>query len=726
LPAGAERTPEEVTPMRKWLALVVLALAALPAFAQQAALPPAPANPFFEEWTTAFGVPPFGQIREAHYLPAFKEGIARERKEIDAIVKDPQAPTFANTLEALDQAGEFLDRVRIVFYGQLSAETNDTLQGIAKEVAPMLSALNDDINLNEALFARVKTVWEKRDALGLEPEQRRLVEETYKDFVRGGANLDATGKERLRAINKELALLGLKFGENLLKQTNSYRLVIEKKEDLAGLPLGLVSAAADAAKGAKLESKWVFGLQAPSIWPFLQYADNRELRRQILTAYITRGDHGDTSDNKAIVSKIAALRAEKAQLLGYKTWADFVLDENMAKVPAKVYGLLDQLWTPALAVAHREAADIQAAIKTSGQEFKLEPWDWRYYSEKVKKARYDFNEEALRPYFKLANVLDGAFYVANRLYGITFTERFDIPKYHPDVRTFEVKDADGSHLGVFLCDYFPRPGKRGGAWSGRYRNQRFKDGKDVRPIVVNVGNFSRPTGDTPALLSLEEVETLFHELGHGLNALFSRVHYPGASRIPRDFVELPSQIMENWALEPEVLKVYAKHWRTGEVIPAELVAKVEKARKFGQGFASVEYLAASYLDMDWHTLSQPREESTTEFENASMAKIHMMPEIIVRYRSPYFSHIFGPGGGYSSGYYSYIWAEVLVADAFQAFAEKGIFDQATAKSFRTNILERPGTEDAMTIYVRFRGHEPSVEPLLVKRGLKEAPIPKVD
>jgi peptidyl-dipeptidase Dcp len=709
--------------MRKWSALIVLALAALPVFAQQAA-PAAAGNPFFEQWTTPFGVPPFGQIKEAHYLPAFKEGIARERKEVDAIVANSEAPTFTNTLEALDLSGEFLERVQIMFYGQLSAETNDTLQGIAKEVAPMLSALNDDINLNETLFARVKAVWEKRDALGLEPEQRRLVEETYKDFVRGGANLDASGKERLRAINSELSLLGLKFGDNVLKETNAFRLVIEKKEDLAGLPPGVVSAAADAAKSAKLEGKWVFGLQAPSIWPFLQYADNRELRRQILTAYITRGDHSDASDNKAILSKIAALRAEKAQLVGYKTWADFVLDRNMAKVPSKVYGLLDQLWTPALAVAHKEAADIQGAIKADGQEFKLEPWDWRYYSEKVKKARYDLDEEALRPYFKLANVLDGAFYVANRLYGITFTERFDIPKYHPDVRTFEVKDADGSHLGVFLCDYFPRPGKRGGAWSGRYRNQRFKDGKDIRPIVVNVGNFSRPTGDAPALLSLEEVETLFHEFGHGLNSLFSRLHYPGASRIPRDFVELPSQIMENWVLEPEVLKVYAKHWKTGETIPADLIAKVDRARKFNQGFETVEYLAASYLDMDWHTLSQPREESTTEFENASMAKIHMMPEIVVRYRSTYFNHIFGGGTGYSAGYYSYIWAEVLDADAFQAFKEKGIFDQATANSFRTNVLERGSLGDAMEMYRRFRGHDPSVEPLLVKRGLKEAPIPK--
>jgi peptidyl-dipeptidase Dcp len=710
--------------MRKWLAFVVLALTALPVFAQQAAAPPAPANPFFEEWTTPFGAPPFGQIKEPHYLPAFKEGITRERQEIDAIVKSGEAPTFENTVGALDRSGEFLDRVQTVFYGQLSAETNEILQGIAKDVAPMLSALNDDINLNETLFARVKAVWDKRDALGLSQEQKKLVDDRYKDFVRGGANLDAAGKERLRAINKELSLVGLKFGDNVLKETNAFKLVIDKKEDLAGLPPAAVSAAADAAKAAKLEGKWVFTLQAPSIWPFLQYADNRELRRQILAAYTTRGDHGDASDNKANLTRIAALRAERAKLLGFATWADFILDRNMAKTPARVYGLLNQLWTPALAVAAREASDLQAAIKASGGEFKLEPWDWRYYSEKVRKARYDFDESALRPYFKLDNVREGAFYVANKLYGITFTERTDIPKYHPEVRTFEVKDADGSHLGVFMTDYHPRPGKRGGAWSGRYRDQYFRDGKDIRPIVVNVCNFSRPAGEAPALLSLEEAETLFHEFGHGLNSLFSRVHYRGASRLPRDFVELPSQIMENWVLEQEVLKVYAKHWKTGEVIPADLVAKTENARKFGQGFASVEYLAASYLDMDWHTLRPGKEQDATAFENASMAKIHLMPEIVVRYRSPYFSHIFGPGGGYSSGYYSYIWAEVLVADAFQAFKEKGIFDQATARSFRSDVLEKAGTEDAMGAYVRFRGHEPSVEPLLVARGLKEAPAAK--
>jgi peptidyl-dipeptidase Dcp len=705
--------------MRKPIVLVLAALAALPLFAQVPA-PQEQPNPFSVEWTTPFGVPPFDLIRPAHFLPAFKEGIAKQRREVEAIVGNTAPPTFANTIEALENAGEDADRVQTVFYGLLSAETTPELQAIAKEVAPMLSAMNDDILLNGALFARVKAVWEKRAGTDLDADRRRLTEETYTQFVRGGAGLSAEGKKRLREINAELAVIGLKFGDNVLKETNAYRLVIEKKDDLAGLPPGVVSAAAEAARAAKLEGKWLFSLQAPSIWPFLQYADNRELRRQILTAYVTRADHGDASDNKAVIARITVLRTEKAKLLGYPTWADFVLDRNMAKAPDRVYALLNQLWTPALAVAHREAADLQAAIPADGEAFRLEPWDWRYYAEKVKKARYDFDEEALRPYFKLDNVRDGAFWVANRLYGITFTERTDIPRYHPEVRTFEVRDGDGSFLGVFMTDYHPRPGKRGGAWSGRYRDQRFKDGKDVRPIVVNVCNFSRPAGDTPALLSLEEVETLFHEFGHGLNSLLARNRYPTLGRVPRDFVELPSQIMENWVLEPQVLKVYAKHWKTGEVIPDDLIARVDRARKFNQGFATVEYLAASFLDMDWHTIIDVTPRDVTAFENASMARIHMMPEIVVRYRSPYFAHVFGPGGGYSSGYYSYIWAEVLVADAFQAFKEKGIFDRATAAAFRANILERGGVDDAMARYVRFRGHEPSVDPLLVKRGLKEA------
>jgi len=676
-------------------------------------------NPFFMEWGTPFKVPPFDKIKTEHFLPALREGIAQQRREVETIIKCQEPATFGNTIEALDACGEFLDKVDSVFGNLRSADTNDQLEQIAKEISPELTALQDDIFLSEELFGKVHKLWEQRDQLSLSAEQKKLLEETHKDFVRGGAKLGPEQKKRLRAINEELALLGLKFGQNLLKETNGYRLVIEKKEDLAGLPEPVVAAGAEAAKAAGLAGKWVYTLQAPSIWPFLSYAENRELRRQILTAYIMRGDNGNEYDNKAVLSKLAALRVERANLLGYATHADFILEERMAKTPPQVYGLLNQLWTPALKVAQKEAADIQAMIKDEGHDFKLEPWDWRYYSEKVKKARYDLDENQIREYFTLDNVRQGSFYVANKLYGLTFEERTDIPKYHPEVRTFEVKDADGKHLGVFIADYHPRPGKRVGAWSSRFRGQYVKDGKDIRPLVVNVCNFTRPTGQQPALLRLEEVETLFHEFGHGLHSLLSRIQYKSLGGVPRDFVELPSQIMENWALEPEVLRVYAKHYKTGQVIPDELLAKIKKAEKFNQGFATVEYLAASFLDMDWHTLKEAKEVNPLSFEKASLGKIHMMPEIVVRYRSPYFQHIFaGSLGGYSAGYYSYIWSEVLDSDAFQAFKEKGLFDPATAKSFRTNILEKGGTMEAMDMYKAFRGREPSVEPLLEKRGLK--------
>jgi len=698
------------------LPTVLLLLAAPAALAQAQPSSPSEANPFFQEWKTPFGVPPFDQIRTEHFLPAIQEGMAQHKREAEAIAKDPSSPTFANTLEALDRAGLLLEKSTAVFQNLSSAETSDALQAIQRQVAPMLAAHRDDILLDPALFQRVKAVWDARATLTLDPDQQKLLEDGWKDFVRGGALLPKEGQERLRKVNAELAGLSVKFGNNLLKEMNAYRLVIEKKEDLAGLPERVVAGGADAAKKAGREGKWAFTLQAPSLWPFLQSADSRELRRQIFTAYIARGDHGNETDNKATLARIAALRAEKAQLLGYKTHADFVLDQNMAKTPARVYEFLERLWAPAKAVAAREAADLQAAIKADGKDFALEPWDWSYYAERVRKARFDLDEQALRPYFPLDGVREGAFWVANRLYGITFTELKGVPVYHPEVKAFEVKDADGSHLAVFYADYHPRPGKRGGAWSSRYRGTWVEKGVSIRPVVVNVGNFSRPTGDTPALLSIEEVETLFHELGHGLASILSKVRYRGLSSPPRDFVELPSQIMENWAVAPEVLQHYARHWKTGEPIPAELVEKIKQSRQFNQGFQTVEYLAASLLDMDWHTLAEVKEKDPTAFEKASMERIGMPAQIVPRYRSPYFQHIFA--GGYSSGYYSYIWAEVLDADAFQAFKEKGLFDPATARSFRTNVLERGGSEEAMTLYVRFRGKEPSVEPLLEKRGLK--------
>jgi len=691
--------------------VVVLALGA-PAWAQA----PASDNPLLKAWTTPFQVPPYQDIKPEHFLPAIKEGIAQNRKDIDAIVNNPQPPTFVNTFEALENSGEVLSKVQGAFGGLLSAETNPQLQAINREATPLLSALRDEIRLNDKLFQRIKAVYDKRATLKLTPLQLRLVEEVYKGYVRGGANLDPAKKEQLKKINSELSMLTLKFGDNQLHDTNAYKLVIDKQDDLKGLPPSAVATGADAAKAAKLPGKWVYTLQAPSIWPFLQYDDNRELRRQILAAYTSRSDHNDEWDNKKVLSRIASLRVERAQLMGYKTYADYVLEENMAKTPAGVYGLLNQLWTPARAVALKEAADMQAMIDKDGGNFKLEAGDWRYYTEKVRKARFDIDEQALRPYFKLDNVVQGAFAVANKLYGITFTPLPNLPVYHPEVKAYEVKDANGAHLAVFLTDYHPRPGKRTGAWTGGLRGSYVRNGKVVRPIVTNVCNFTRPSGDEPALLTLEEVNTLFHEFGHALASFLGKVPYPTVGRFPRDFVEVPSQIMENWCLEPEVLKLYAKHFKTGEVIPAALVEKIEKSAQFNQGFITVEYLAASFLDMDWHTLTTAQEQDATAFEKASMEKIKLLPEIPPRYRSPYYTHVFS--GGYSAGYYAYIWSEVYDKDAFQAFKEKGnLFDQPTAKAFR-KLLEQGGTVDAMTAYKTFRGRHASVEPLLKARGLK--------
>jgi len=672
-------------------------------------------NPFFTEWTTPFGVPPWGEIHEDHFLPAFERAIAEARAEVEAIAQNPEPPTFENTVAALDGSGLMMAKVGGVFYTLSGAETNDRVQEIAREVAPLASNLRDDILMNPQLFARVKAIYDQRAELELDVEQQHLLDKAYRDFQRGGAELSDTDKERMRVINSELSTLGLKFSDNVLAETNKYQLFIDSQEDLAGLSPGVIEGAAIAAAEAGQEGKWLFTVHRPSVYPFLDYADNRELREQIFTAYIMRGDHGDDFDNKEILSTVLVLRAERAKLLGYDTHADFILDERMAKTPQAVYQLLDDLWNPSLTVAREEAATLQAAIEADGFDFNLEPWDWRYYAEKVRQARYDVDEQEVRPYFMIDNVIDGAFTVANRLYGIEFTERTDIPTYHPDVRTYEVTDVDGSHLGVFMADYYPRPGKRGGAWSSDIRGQWIKDGEEVRPVVLNVGNFSRPVGDDPALLSLEQVHTLFHELGHGLHSLLSDLQYRGSADVKWDFVELPSQIMENWLLEPEVLKLYATHYQTGEVIPDELVAKVRAAEQFNQGFSSVEYLAACYLDMDWHTLEDPAGVDVNAFEKASMDKIGLIPEIVVRYRSTYFGHIIS---GYSAGYYSYIWAEVLDADAFEAFKETSLFDQETALAFRTNILERGGSEDPEVLYLRFRGQEPSVEPLLKKRGLK--------
>ena len=702
---------------RTALFLVLLLTFVVPTGAQAPAQAPAAVdNPLLKEWTTPFQVPPYHEIKPEHFLPAMKEGIAQNRKEIDAIVNNPQPATFANTIEALENAGQLLSKVQGAFGGLTSAETNPQLQAVNREATPLLSTLRDEIRLNDRLFQRIKAVYDGRAALKLTPIQVKLVEEVYKGYVRAGANLDSAKKEQLKKINAEMSMLTLKFGDNQLHDTNAFKLTIEKQEDLKGLPASVVATGAAAANAEKMPGKWVYMLQAPSIWPFLQYADNRALRQQIIAAYTSRGNHGDEWDNKKTLSRIAALRVERAQLMGYKTYADYVLEENMAKAPAGVYGLLNQLWTPARNVALREAADLQAMIDKEGGNFRLEAGDWRYYTEKVRKARFDLDDQMLRPFFKLDNVVQGAFAVANKLYGITFTRLSNVPVYHPEVTAYEVKDANGEHLAVFLTDYHPRPGKRTGAWTGRLRGSYIRSGKAVRPIVTNVCNFTRPAGDEPALLTLEEVNTLFHEFGHALAGFLGKVPYPTVAGFPRDFVEVPSQIMENWAFEPEVLKLYAKHYRTGEVIPASLVEKIEKSAQFNQGFITVEYLAASFLDMDWHTLTTTAEQDANAFEKASMDKIKLLPEIPPRYRSPYYTHVFS--GGYSAGYYAYIWSEVYDKDAFQAFKEKGnLFDQPTAKAFR-KLLEQGGTVEAMAAYRAFRGKDASVEPLLKARGLK--------
>jgi peptidyl-dipeptidase Dcp len=709
--------------MRSLIPLTALVCLAAPAMAK-----PAP-NPFFTPWKTPFAVPPFEAIKAEHFLPAFEEGMKRQKAEIAAITKNPAKPTFKNTVAALDDSGELLGRVGNVFGLLSSAETTEALQAVEAKVRPMLAGHADDIFLNETLFQRVKAVYNQRAALKLNPEEATLLEKTYRRFLRGGAELQGAKKDRLRAVNAELQSLIVKFGDNLLKETNAYQLVVADKAQLAGLPEDQLHAAAEVAKKAGLDGKWVFTLKAPSIWPFLQSAENRSLRQQILTAYATRCDKGGETDNKAVFAKLAALRVEKAQLLGYKTWGHYVLDENMAKTPDKAYALLEQTWKPSLALAKREAADLQAMMdkETTGAErlpeggapgtarIKLEPWDWRFYSEKVKKAKFDLDEEALKPYFPIDRVREGAFTLAHKLYGITFTERQDLPKYHPEIHTFEVKEKNGKHLGVLYMDFHPRPGKRGGAWCSSLQEQWIKNGKFVAPVVYNVSNFARPAGNAPALLTPDEAETLFHEFGHALHALFSSCRFRGSGNVAQDFVELPSQVMENWVFEPEMLKLYAKHYQTGEVIPEALVQKLKKAGTFNQGFAWTEKLAASFLDMDWHTLTDATLQDATAFEKASLAKWGLIPEILPRYRTPYFAHA---ADEYAAGYYSYTWSEVLDSDAFQAFKEKGdLFHPATAKAFR-KLLSKGGSEDPAAIYREFRGRDPKVEALLEKRGLK--------
>jgi peptidyl-dipeptidase Dcp len=674
-------------------------------------------NPFLTTYTTPFGVPPFDQIRSEHYIPAFEKGMEIQQEEIDAIVNNPDAPTFDNTIGALDISGELLRKVNGVFFRLRSAETNDDLDSIAREIQPVLTAHNSSISLNPGLFERVKVLYEEREALDLTEEQAMVLDKTYRSFVRGGANLDEAGKERIKEIDKELAMLTMQFGDNLLDETNNYQLVISDEADLAGLPGSVRSAAADAARAAGEDGKWIFTLQKPSWIPFLQYSEKRELREKLYKAMYMRCNRGNEYDNNDIIKKILGLRIERANLLGYDTHAAYVLEERMAKDADHVYELLMNVWEPAIGKAREEASMMQRMIDQEGGDFKLASWDWWYYAEKIRKEKYDLDEEELRNYFSLETVKDGLFSVVNKLYGLTFEERTDLPVYNEEVITYEVKDRDGSHLGIIYMDFHPRPGKRGGAWSTSIRRAHVENGEKITPVHLIVMNFTRPTSDRPALLSFDETLTFFHEFGHALHSMLTKCQYleVSGSSVATDFVELPSQIMENWAAHPDVLRTYAKHYQTGEVIPDELLGKLDASSKFNQGFATVEYTAASILDMDYHTLTDASGVNPNAFEDASMNRIGLIEEIIPRYKSNYFQHIFD--GGYSAGYYSYMWSEVLDKDAFNAFLETSLFDQATATSFRKNILEMGGSRDEMKMYVNFRGAEPTLEPMLKARGL---------
>jgi peptidyl-dipeptidase Dcp len=671
-------------------------------------------NPFFAEYETPFQVPPFDIIKPEHFIPAYEKGMEQEKAEIDELVSNPDAPTFENTIVALDRAGKLLSKVSIVFGGLSGANTNDEIKDIQKEMAPRLAAHRDEINLNKKLFERIKAIYEQRDELNLNDEQAYLLENLYKGYVRNGANLNDEDQAKLKEINQKMSTLRVQFGQNLLDETNDFKLVIENEEDLAGLPESSITGSIEAAKEAGLEGKWVFTTHKPSMIPFLQYSEKRDLREKLYKAYTKRGDNDNERDNKQILSDLIKLRVEKANLLGYKTYADYILESRMSGNAQNVYALLDRLWDASLPVAKREREEMQAIIDREGGNFKLASWDWWYYAEKLRKEKYQLDDNELRPYFAINNVRDGAFWVANQLYGLTFEELEGLPLPHPDAQVFEVKEADGSHCGVLYMDFHPRTSKRGGARCGRYRSQSRKYGKEIDPVITMVCNFSKPIGGNPALITLTEVETLFHEFGHALDGLLSNLTY-GITFRSSDFSELPSQIMEHWAMEPTVLKQYAKHYQTGEPIPDNLIDKIVNSGYFNQGFKTVEYLAASLLDMKYHTQTEAQDLDINQFEKNYFDEIGLIPEIVSRYRSTYFNHIMG---GYAAGYYSYIWSEVLDCDAFEAFKETSLFDQENANSFRANILEKNGAADYKTMYVNFRGREARIEPLLKKRGLQ--------
>ena len=673
-------------------------------------------NPVLTDSALPFGAPEFSKYKSSHYEPAFMEGFAEQRAEIDAIVANPEAPTFDNTIAALERSGKKLAKVTGVFFNLNETDADDVMREAEKALSPLFTEHSAYMTMNEALFTRIKALYDDKANLGLTREQEMVLDKYYRMFVKGGALLDADKKAQLMEIEKQLSLASIEFGENALAETNAFELVITDEQDLSGLPQSSINAAREAAQAAGKEG-YLFTLHKPSWIPFLQYADNRELRKQMYLGYINRGDNNNDNDNKEVIARILKLRQQKAQLFGYETFAEYQLEDKMAKTPEAAYNLLMTIWNAALPKAKAEAEELQKMMDAEGKGEKLEAWDWWYYTEKLRQQKYALNESELRPYFSLDNVRNGAFMVSEKLFGMKFQKAEGLDIYHPEVETFEVLDADGSHMALFYTDYFPRATKRAGAWMNNIVDASNIDGENQRPMIVNVGNFTRPTSDTPSLLTIDETRTLFHELGHALHGFLTQTKYPSVSgtSVARDFVELPSQIMEHWAIEPEVLKMYALHYETGEPITDELIAKMQATSSFNSGFETVELVGAALLDMEFHMLKDYTDFEANTFEKSVADKIGLLPQIAFRYRGPYFNHVFS--GGYAVGYYSYLWAEVLDADGFEAFRENGIFDEATGRSFRKNILEMGGSEEPMTLYKRFRGAEPNPEALLRNRGL---------
>lgn len=676
-------------------------------------------NVLMQEFTTPYGVPDFDRITNEDYKPAFEEAIRKQKSEIESIVNNEDEPTFANTIEALERSGMMLDRVSNVFFNLLETNSNDTMQVLAKEISPMVTAVSDEIYMNDKLFAKVKKVRQTADTASMNSEQKMLLDNTYKTFVRGGANLNNEDKEKLKKINEKLSLLSLEFGDHVLAETNNYQLIVDNLEDLDGLPSAVITAASEEAKARDMDGKWVFTVQKSSMIPLLTYAKNRKLREDIFKAYTTRGDHNDSLDNKEIVKEIVNLRLAKATLLGFKTWADYVLEETMAKTPDRALDLIANVMTRSTAKAKKEAEELQKLAKSEGDDITIQPWDWWYYTEKLRKQKYNLSEEEMRPYFKLENVVKGIFDVANKLYGLTFKKNDELPVMDTEAVAYEVYDENGDLMAILYMDFFPRPSKRVGAWMTAFRKQyRDENGNNVIPIISLTTNFTKPTATEPSLLNWDEVTTLFHEFGHCLHGMLSKCTYRHLSGtdVPRDFVEMPSQFMENYAAEPQVLRNYAIHWETGDTIPDALIEKMQKSATFNMGFTVSEFVAAASLDMQWHAITEPFAGDVNAFDKAAMDKIGLIPQIVVRYRSTYFSHIFS--GGYSAGYYSYLWTAVLDADAFGAFQETSLFDPTTAASFRNNILSKGGTEDAETMWLKFRGREPKVDFYLKRQGLE--------